>query len=127
MTQHCPTCGSLMGLPETPEDLQVLFEAYQPPETRLLGILRDFVEHTPLADASGHAREQGWQFALDTYREWAGLDLRTPVVQDASCMTLAHVRNAMLVNGAWSPDTDTASRIVFTMLRIYAAERLRQS
>jgi len=115
------------GIPDTSDDLLQLFEATAPPSTLLLDKLREFVGSTPLDDGSGHAIEQGWQFALDTYREWAALDLRQPVVQDASLMTLVHVRNAMLANGAWEPERLVPSRIVFTMLRIYAQERLRQT
>jgi hypothetical protein len=130
----CPKCGSPLtdpyvgqGIPDTADDLLALLEDAQPPSTALLGKLREFVESTPLPDNAGHTIEQGWQFALDTYREWGGLDLRQPVVQDAALMTLVHVRNAMLANGAWSPEDDIASRVVWTMLRLYSHERLRQT
>lgn len=114
------------GIPDTGDELLKLFEKAAPPSTVLLEKLREFVDGTPLAEGAGHTAEQGWQFAIDTYRDWAGLDLRQPVVQDAALMTLVHVRNAMLANDAWQPEQLVPSRIVFTMLRIYAQERLRQ-
>jgi len=110
-----------------PNDVASLLEHRREaePKSLLLDKLREFVDNTPLADGSGHAKEQGWQFAVDTYHDWAHLDLRDPLMQDAALMTLVHVRNAMYVNGLWSPEDDVPSRIVFTMLRIFAAERLR--
>jgi hypothetical protein len=115
-------------VPDTVEELvEYLDYAPTPPAPKLLDALRTFVKATPLDDTAGHAKEQGWQFAVDTYRQWAQLDLRSPAALDASLMTLVHVRNAMYANGVWQPETHAPSRIVFTMLRIFADERLRQS
>lgn len=129
---NCPHCQHEIDLasvepyevPDTAAELLDAFEQTQPPSSPLLDALRDFTA-LPLPAEAGHVKEQGWQFAVDTYRDWALLDLRADVTLDAALMTLVHVRNAMAVNHAWRPGTNTASTLVHTMLRIFADERLR--
>lgn len=112
-------------VPDTIDDVLAVFEQGPPAETKLITLLREWAEEAPIPAESRSVGDQGWQFALDTYREWAGLNLLNPAVLDASLMTLVHIRNALFANGLWHPDDSPQARIVYTMLRIFVDQRVR--
>lgn len=121
----CPHCKKTLE-PEIPDTVAELLQAL-PVDSVLVSQTRDFLDEADVAPSSRGALDATWQFAVDTYREWANLDLHAPAVLDASLMALVHVRNAMRVNGAWHPESeDVASRVIFVMLRFLAEERVRQ-
>jgi hypothetical protein len=121
----CPHCKKTLE-PDVPDTVEELLRA-QLDESVLVQQTRSFLEQAEVALESRGALDMTFQFAVDTYREWAQLDLHAPAVLDASLMALVHVRNALRVNGAWHPEgADVASRVVFVMLRFLAEERVRQ-